>query len=104
MLRSVLSGLSSMLSYLQVEDGHPCWQYPQGTKSHDPQPCGLLGARLGSIEGTLDELGILLGDADGCALGALLRSSTHSTNGTLSTTVEPTNAVGASSAVLSCAD
>ena len=64
---SVTPGLSSELSYLQVDRGHPCWQYPHGTKSHDAQPGPLftLGARVGSADGALDALGMLLGDADG---------------------------------------
>ena len=62
---SVFPALSSELSYLQVERGHPSWQYPHGTKSHDPQPTPLLGAGVGSADGALDALGMLLGDADG---------------------------------------
>jgi len=78
---SVFPGLSSELSSLQVERGHPCWQYPHGTKSHDPQapgPLPTLGARVGSADGALDVLGMLLGDADGsddaCTVGALVGS------------------------------
>ena len=73
--RSVLSGLSTGNSFLQVERGHPCWQNPHGTKSHDPQPSATLGALLGSVDGAM-VVGMLVGDAEGaddaCPVGSLL--------------------------------
>jgi len=35
--RDVAPGLSACVSSVQVEKGHPSWQYPHGTKSHDAQ-------------------------------------------------------------------
>jgi len=73
--RSVLPSLSTSNSVLQVERGHPSWQNPHGTKSHDPQPLDTLGASLGSVDGAM-VVGMLLGDEEGandaCPVGSLL--------------------------------
>ena len=51
--RSMLSGLSTSLSYLQSDSAHPSWQCPHGTKSHDAQLPGSanVGAALGGSVG-----------------------------------------------------
>ena len=68
--RFVAPGLSTSNSFMQLEGGHPIWQYPHGTKSHVAQSSAD-GALLGSVDGTL--LGtadsVPLGSADGALLG-----------------------------------
>ena len=70
-----MPALSTSNSVLQVERGHPSWQNPHGTKSHDPHPIDTLGASLGSIDGAM-VVGMLLGDEEGandaCPVGSLL--------------------------------
>ena len=63
--RSALPGLSTGLSYVQLDGAQPSWQYPQGTKSHDAQLPG--GPEIGALVGALVSPPTLVGAVDGAA-------------------------------------
>ena len=66
--RDVAPGLSACVSSVQVEKGHPSWQYPHGTKSHDAQLPGgpVIGALVGALFGAA---GVMVGSLVGATMG-----------------------------------
>ena len=70
--RSVLPGMSTSLSYTQLDGAQFCWQCPHGTKSHDAQLPRMVGVMVGALVGILVSptlVGALVGELVGSLVG-----------------------------------